>query len=41
MSLTPPPMQSHALAEISGVALRWLAGFDPFGSFGGQRPRIR
>jgi hypothetical protein len=33
--MTPilPPVRPEALAELRTLALRWLAGFDPFGTY--------
>ena len=31
--LTPPPVHAPALRELAGSALRWIAGFDPFGRY--------
>jgi hypothetical protein len=31
MRLLLPPVRSEALAEISTLVVRWIAGFDPFG----------
>ena len=31
-----PPVRRQALSELRTPVLRWLASFDPFGSFGGR-----
>ena len=31
--LIPPHVHSSAFREVAGSALRWIAGFDPFGRY--------
>jgi hypothetical protein len=39
--MTRPHMPGPALREVAGSALRWIAGFDPFGAYAPGLPRRR